>query len=98
MSLSPLALQIGLVAGTLTTVSFVPQVIRSWQRRSVEDLSTAMLVAFSIGVGLWIVYGVMTEALPVIVSNGITLVLAPLPTSPTPIVVVTNWPRRFAKP
>ena len=76
MSLTSLSLDIGLVAGTLTTVSFIPQVVRSWRRRSVADLSPTMLVAFSAGVSLWIVYGLMTDALPVIISNAVTLALA----------------------
>jgi MtN3 and saliva related transmembrane protein len=76
VSASSLELQIGLIAGTLTTLSFVPQVIRSWRRRSVADLSMTMLLAFAAGVSLWIVYGVLTRAIPVIVSNSVTLVLA----------------------
>jgi MtN3 and saliva related transmembrane protein len=76
VSASSLSLEIGLVAGTLTTLSFVPQVLRSWRRRSVADLSTTMLLSFAAGVALWIAYGVMTEATPVIISNGVTFVLA----------------------
>ncbi len=67
---------LGLVAGTLTTLSFVPQVIKSWRRRSVSDLSAAMLVAFATGVALWLVYGLLKRDMPVIVANAITLVLA----------------------
>lgn len=67
---------IGLCAGTLTTVSFVPQVARCWRRRSVDDLSLAMLLAFTIGVALWDVYGVILRAWPIIAANSVTLVLA----------------------
>ena len=67
---------IGALAGTLTTLSFIPQVVRCWQRRSVDDLSTSMLVAFSLGVGLWILYGVMAKAGPLIAANVVTLGLA----------------------
>lgn len=67
---------VGLIAGTLTTLSFVPQVVRSWRRRSVHDLSTTMLLAFSVGVGLWIVYGVRMHAFPIIVANTVTIALA----------------------
>jgi MtN3 and saliva related transmembrane protein len=76
VSLTSLSLQIGLIAGTLTTLSFVPQVIKSWRRRSVADLSSTMLLSFSAGVSLWIVYGVLTGAIPVIISNAVTLALA----------------------
>jgi MtN3 and saliva related transmembrane protein len=67
---------IGLVAGTLTTLSFVPQVAKAWRRRSVNDLSLVMLLMFASGVALWLVYGVLNEAMPIIVANGVTLVLA----------------------
>ncbi len=70
------SLVVGLVSGTLTTLSFIPQVVRSWRRKSVADLSATMLVTFAIGVAGWIGYGVMTAALPVIVSNAVTLALA----------------------
>lgn len=67
---------VGSVAGTLTTLAFIPQVVRAWRTRSVEDLSLWMLLAFSSGVALWIAYGVITSALPLIVTNGVTLVLS----------------------
>ena len=67
---------IGLVAGTLTTVSFVPQVVKSWQSRSVRDLSTGMLAAFTTGVCLWTIYGFAIGAISVIVSNVVTFALA----------------------
>jgi MtN3 and saliva related transmembrane protein len=67
---------IGLCAGTLTTLSFVPQVVKCWRRRSVADLSLTMLLTFAIGVALWDLYGFMTQALPIILANSVTLVLA----------------------
>lgn len=67
---------IGLCAGTLTTLSFVPQVARCWRRRSVADLSLTMLLAFTTGVALWDVYGVMMNAWPIIATNTVTLILA----------------------
>jgi MtN3 and saliva related transmembrane protein len=67
---------LGYVAGFLTTVSFLPQVIKAWRTRSTEDLSFWMLGAFSCGVSLWIVYGVMLGEPPIMLFNGITLVLA----------------------
>jgi MtN3 and saliva related transmembrane protein len=76
MSTAEFARVIGFVAGALTTVSFVPQVVRSWTRRSCADLSLGMLVAFTIGVALWTAYGVLTRALPIILTNAVTLLLA----------------------
>jgi len=67
---------VGTAAGALTTIAFVPQVWRIWKTRSARDLSLSMYLIFTSGVALWLVYGVMLGALPVIVSNGITLLLA----------------------
>jgi MtN3 and saliva related transmembrane protein len=66
---------IGFVAGTLTTIAFIPQVIATWRSRSGEGMSTATLIPFTAGVGLWIVYGVLDRATPVIVFNTITFAL-----------------------
>ena len=67
---------IGIAAGTLTTASFVPQVIKIWKTKSSKDVSLGMFFVLAAGVGLWIVYGVMARALPVILANSVTLVLA----------------------
>jgi MtN3 and saliva related transmembrane protein len=67
---------LGFVAGTLTAVAFLPQVIKTWRTRSCTDLSMIMLLAQSTGVALWIVYGVAIGSLPVIMSNVVTLTLA----------------------
>jgi len=67
---------IGTVAGTLTTIAFVPQLVKAWRTQSVADLSIWMLVAFTTGVVFWIVYGVETQSIPVIAANGVTCVLA----------------------
>ena len=67
---------VGSAAGTLTTVAFIPQVAKAWKTGSVEDLSLWMLLAFTTGVGLWTVYGVVTDAMPLIITNGLTFVLA----------------------
>ncbi len=67
---------IGLVAGLLTTLSFVPQVVKTWKSKSAKDLSLVMFLLYCAGVGLWTIYGVMINELPVILWNIITLVLA----------------------
>ena len=66
---------LGLCAGTLTTIAFIPQVVRVWQCKSAGDLSLSMLVMFIVGVGLWFCYGLYLQALPVIIANFITIVL-----------------------
>ncbi len=70
------ATTLGLVAGTLTTVAFFPQVIKTWRSRSAKDISLGMFSIFSAGVFLWLLYGIHIHAMPVIVSNAVTLVLA----------------------
>lgn len=70
-----LTMVLGLTAGTLTTVAFVPQLIKAWQSKSTCDLSWGMLITFSAGVLFWLIYGVAINSLPVILANAITLLL-----------------------
>lgn len=67
---------LGVAAGTLTTIAFVPQVLKTWRTRSGEDISTGMFLLFSSGVLLWLLYGVALDAMPIIIANSITLILA----------------------
>ncbi|HXE79782.1 MAG TPA: SemiSWEET transporter [Vicinamibacterales bacterium] len=66
---------LGLVAATLTTVAFLPQVIRNWRTKSVGDLSFGTFGVFTTGVTLWLIYGVLIRNVPIIVSNVVTLAL-----------------------
>ncbi len=67
---------IGLAAAFCTTVSFVPQVMRTWRTRSTEDISLSMFLVFTIGIFLWLLYGLLTADLPVIAANAVTFVLS----------------------
>ena len=67
---------VGWVAGTLTTLCFVPQVVKVLKERNTTALSLPMYVAFAIGVSCWLVYGFLTESLPIIAANSVTLILA----------------------
>ncbi|MDA8095018.1 MAG: SemiSWEET transporter [Betaproteobacteria bacterium] len=67
---------LGLTAGTLTTVSFIPQVLKTWRSRSTHDISLGMFLLFSLGVLLWLLYGALVGAFPVVVANAVTLVLS----------------------
>ena len=71
-----LAFVIGLIAGLLTTASLVPQVMKIWKSKSAKDISLKMFVAFSIGVALWLVYGVLQKEMPMILWNAVSLALA----------------------
>jgi len=66
---------LGFIAGTLTTISFVPQVVHAWRSKRCDDLSWGMLLTFSAGVVLWLVYGFRLWAMPIILANAVTLAL-----------------------
>jgi MtN3 and saliva related transmembrane protein len=67
---------LGYMAATLTTASFVPQAWLIFRTRNVSGISLAMYSAFTLGIALWLAYGVMLGAWPIIIANIITLVLA----------------------
>lgn len=67
---------IGLIAGTLTTIAFLPQVIQVLKTKSTEDISLVMYIVFTLGVVFWLIYGILLGAWPVIIANVATLVLA----------------------
>lgn len=67
---------IGYLAATLTTISFLPQLIKIWTTKSADDVSTGMFVFFVFGVVLWIVYGWEIHSPPVITANIVTCILA----------------------
>lgn len=66
---------LGLMAGILTTIAFVPQVLKIHRTRSGKDISRGMISIFSVGVLLWLVYGIVIDSLPLILANSVTLVL-----------------------
>lgn len=66
---------IGILAGILTTIAFLPQVIRTYKTRSVKDISLGMFSIMFTGVILWLIYGLLKADLPIILANGITLFL-----------------------
>ena len=67
---------IGLVAAFCTTISFLPQVIKTWKSGSAKDLSLGMFSFFCVGVALWLVYGILERDLPIIAANLLTLILS----------------------
>jgi len=67
---------IGSIAATLTTVSFIPQVWRVWTTRHTRDISLSMYIAFTGGVALWLLYGILLGSWPIIIANAITVCLA----------------------
>ncbi|AXJ02246.1 MtN3 and saliva related transmembrane protein [Cyclonatronum proteinivorum] len=74
MEISPVTV-IGLLAASCTTISFLPQVLKTWKSKSAKDLSWGMFSIFATGVFLWLVYGLMISDLPIILANAVTLLL-----------------------
>jgi len=67
---------IGYVAATLTTISFLPQLIRVVKLRSARDISLGMFLIFSVGTLFWFLYGLLAHSFPVLIANAITLALS----------------------
>src|SRR5262249_36277421 len=72
---APVVDLIGFAAATLTTISLLPQLVKTWRTRSSGDLSLGMLLVFVTGIALWLVFGLATHAAPVVAANAATLVL-----------------------
>lgn len=67
---------IGLAAAFLTTLAFVPQVIHILKTRRTDGISLGMYSAFTSGVFLWLLYGLLAKDLPILLANGVTFALA----------------------
>ena len=67
---------LGFAAAFCTTAAFVPQLVRVLRLRSARDVSFPTFLMFSIGVLLWLIYGLYIGSRPVIASNAITLILS----------------------
>ena len=67
---------IGYLAAFLTTASFVPQALHTFRTKDVRGISLGMYSAFTLGVALWLVYGLLLQAWPIVVANAVTLSLA----------------------
>lgn len=71
-----IATPVGLAAALFTTSAFVPQVVRAWRTRSTRDLSYGTFVTYAVGLSMWLAYGMMIGDVPLMLSNGTTLLLA----------------------
>lgn len=67
---------LGLLGGTLTTASFFPQVVKTIKTRSTKDVSLAMFLLLSVGITIWIIYGIKIGSVPVVVANSVSLVFS----------------------
>jgi MtN3 and saliva related transmembrane protein len=67
---------LGYLAGTLTTAALVPQVWRTFRTKDVSGISLRMYTIFTIGIAVWLAYGVLLDETPMLVANSVSLVLA----------------------
>ena len=67
---------LGLLAASLTTISFLPQIIKIWKTQKTGDISFIMYITLVTGVFLWLIYGFLIKDLPLILANLVTLILA----------------------
>jgi MtN3 and saliva related transmembrane protein len=67
---------LGYCAGFLTTLAFLPQVIKVWKTDSTKDISLLMFSMMCTGILLWLYYGILLKEMPIILTNAVTLVLA----------------------
>ena len=67
---------VGFSAAALTTCAFVPQVLMVWRQRGAPGISAGMYIMFIVGVALWLLYGLALRSWPMVIANGITLLLA----------------------
>ena len=67
---------IGYAAAFLTTTSFVPQALHTFRTKDVRGISLGMYSAFTVGISLWLVYGLLLGAWPIVIANAVTLSLA----------------------
>jgi len=67
---------LGLLAGTITSITFVPQVIKIWKTKSAKDLSLVMLLLLIAGVLLWLTYGLLVKDTAIIYTNSMVLIMS----------------------
>lgn len=67
---------IGLLAGFCTTISFLPHVMKTWRTRHTADISLGMFLVFTLGCTLWLLYGILTQNIAIIMPNAINVVLS----------------------
>lgn len=67
---------LGYISATLTTIAFLPQIIKTVKTKSAKDVSMGMFVLFTTGVFLWVIYGILTNTMPVLIANAVIFCLA----------------------
>ncbi|RRQ45992.1 SemiSWEET transporter [Chryseobacterium sp. SC28] len=66
---------LGIIAGVLTSVAMMPQLIKVLREKKAEDVSIVMMLVLIIGLSLWVWYGILTDDLPIILANGFSVLV-----------------------
>jgi MtN3 and saliva related transmembrane protein len=66
---------LGLAAGTITSITFLPQVVRIWRTRSAKDVSLSMLLLLLLGTSMWLAYGLFRNDAAIIYTNSMVLAM-----------------------
>jgi MtN3 and saliva related transmembrane protein len=66
---------IGLFAGCCVTLSVIPQIIKVWRTKKVQQISLLTFSVLTFGIAIWVVYGILKEDLPIIITNSVSLFL-----------------------
>lgn len=66
---------LGLIAGGLTSIAMMPQLIKVLKEKNAEDISVVMLLVLICGLSLWVWYGILKDELPIILSNGFSILV-----------------------
>ena len=67
---------IGFIGGALTTLALVPQAVKAWRTKHTRDISIWWILTLTVGIILWLVYGILINSMPIIAANGVTLILS----------------------
>jgi len=67
---------LGMTAGTISSITFLPQVIKTWKSKSAKDISLWMLLFVTSSVILWLIYGIFLKSIPIIYTNSAVLLMS----------------------
>ena len=67
---------VGYFAAALTTIAFIPQAWLTWKNKHAQGISLGMYMIFTVGIALWLSYGILIQVWPIIIANAVTLMLA----------------------
>ena len=66
---------LGFFAGICVTLSVIPQIVKVWRTKKVQDISLLTFSMLTFGIALWVVYGILKNDLPIVITNGVSLTL-----------------------